>query len=384
MPDYADRIQRARDAMQRQGVDLLYLAPGANAQYLSGWRRNRPHFGNVNYPGGWIQGLFLGLRAGPVLVVPRMVAEFDLEPNTTLEVRVLPDRGDPRAFLDSMLREFEPRLGAVAVENRAWSEQLLNLRQLRPDLEVRVASDVVAPLRMIKEPEELQAMQAAADIVDRTMSDIISFLQPDSGQTELDVANEIDRLMVKHGADGSSFVTNVWQMGPGEERPLAMKASRRRLERGNSLSFDFGSTLDGYCYDFGRSVHLGEASDEYRRVHALVMRAAEVGIRALCDERYTAEEVDALARQVIVDGGYGEWFRHRLGHGIGLDVHEPPYLDRGDMSRLKRNMCFTVEPSIFIPGRFGARTEDVVVVGGEQGGRLLTRYRRDLQVVASR
>jgi Xaa-Pro aminopeptidase len=382
MPDYADRIQRARDAMQRQGVDLLYLAPGANAQYLSGWRRNRPHFGNVNYPGGWIQGLFLGLRAGPVLVVPRMVAEFDLEPNTTLDVRVLPDRGDPRAFLDSMLREFEPRLGAVAVENRAWSEQLLNLRQLRPDLEVRVASDVVAPLRMIKEPEELQAMQAAADIVDRTMSDIISFLQPDSGQTELDVANEIDRLMVKHGADGSSFVTNVWQMGPGEERPLAMKASRRRLERGNSLSFDFGSTLDGYCYDFGRSVHLGEASDEYRRVHALVMRAADVGIRALCDERYTAEEVDALARQVIVDGGYGEWFRHRLGHGIGLDVHEPPYLDRGDMSRLKRNMCFTVEPSIFIPGRFGARTEDVVVVGGEEGGRLLTRYRRDLQVVA--
>jgi Xaa-Pro aminopeptidase len=283
-----------------------------------------------------------------------------------------------------MLREFEPRLGAVAVENRAWSEQLLNLRQLRPDLEVRVASDVVAPLRMIKEPEELQAMQAAADIVDRTMSDIISFLQPDSGQTELDVANEIDRLMVKHGADGSSFVTNVWQMGPGEERALAMKASRRRLERGNSLSFDFGSTVDGYCYDFGRSVHLGEASDEYRRVHALVMRAADVGIRALCDERYTAEEVDALARQVIVDGGYGEWFRHRLGHGIGLDVHEPPYLDRGDMSRLKRNMCFTVEPSIFIPGRFGARTEDVVVVGGEQGGRLLTRYRRDLQVVASR
>jgi Xaa-Pro aminopeptidase len=381
MPDYADRIQRARDAMQHQGVDLLYLAPGANAQYLSGWRRNRPHFGNVNYPGGWIQGLFLGLRAGPVLVVPRMVAEFDLEPNTNLEVRVLPDRGDPRAFLDSMLREFEPRLGAVAVENRAWSEQLLNLRHLRPDLEVGMATDVLAPLRMVKEPEELQAMQAAADIVDRTMSDIIPFVQPDSGQTELDVANEIDRLMVKHGADGSSFVTNVWQMGPGEKRPLAMKASRRPLERGNSLSFDFGSTLDGYCYDFGRSVHLGEPSDEYRRVHALVMQAAGVGIRALCDERYTAEEVDALARQVIVDGGYGEWFRHRLGHGIGLDVHEPPYLDRGDASRLKRSMCFTVEPSIFIPGRFGARTEDVVVVGGDEGGRVLTAYRRDLQVI---
>ena len=161
-----------------------------------------------------------------------------------------------------------------------------------------------------------------------------------------------------------------------------MKASRRPLTRGNSLSFDFGSTLDGYCYDFGRSVYLGEPPDEYRRVHALVMQAAQVGIEALQDGQRAAEDVDALARQVITDGGHGEWFRHRLGHGIGLDVHEPPYLDRGDRRRLVRGMCFTVEPSVFIPGRLGARTEDVVVVGGDEGGRLLTRYRRDLQVVA--
>jgi Xaa-Pro aminopeptidase len=368
--------------MARQGIDLLYLAPGANAQYLSGWRRNRPHFGNVNYPGGWVQGLLLGLDKGPLLAVPRMVADFDLEPDTELDVRVLPDRGDPRVFLDGLLREFEPRLGAIAIENRAWSEQTLSLRQVRPDVEQRLASDVLAPLRMVKEPAELAAMQAVADIVDQAMTDAMPFLEPDSGQTELDVAYEIDRLMVKHGADGSSFVTNVWQMGPGEMRSLAMKASRRPLERGNSLSFDFGSTLSGYCYDFGRSVYLGEPPEEYRRVHALVMQAAQVGIEALQDGQRTAEEVNALARQVIADGGYGDWFRHRLGHGIGLDVHEPPYLDQGDRSLLRRGMCFTVEPSIFIAGRFGARTEDVVVVGGPEGGRLLTRYRRDLQVIA--
>jgi Xaa-Pro aminopeptidase len=382
MPDYANRIERARAQMERLGIDLLYLAPGANAQYLSGWRRNRPHFGNVNYPGGWIQGLLLGLDRGPILAVPRMVADFDLEPNTALDVRVLPDRGDPKEFLDGLLREFEPRLGAIAIENRAWSEQLLALRQVRPDVEQRLASEVVAPLRMVKDPEELEAMQGAASIVDKAMTDVLPFLAPDSGQTELDVAYEIDRLMVKYGADGSSFVTNVWQMGPGEVRALAMKASRRPLARGNSLSFDFGSTLGGYCYDFGRSVHLGEPPDEYRRAHALVMQAAQVGIEALQDGQRTAEQVDGLARQVIADGGYGDWFRHRLGHGIGLDVHEPPYLDRGDASLLQRGMCFTVEPSIFIPGRFGARTEDVVVVGGLEGGRLLTSYRRDLQVIA--
>lgn len=381
MPNYAVRIERAREAMERLGIDLLYLAPGANAQYLSGWRRNRPHFGNVNYPGGWINGLFLGLHDGPTLAVPRMVADFDLEPGTDLEVMVLPDRGDPKVFLNDALRRFEPRLGALAIENRAWSEQALALRQVRPDLEVRLASEVVAPLRMVKEPEELDMLQAAAHIVDQAMDDVMHFLDPDSGQTELDVAYEIDRLMVKHGADGTSFVTNVWQMGPGEDRPLAMKASRRQLARGNSLSFDFGPTLGGYCYDFGRSVYLGEAHDEYRRVHALVMQAAQVGIEALQSGRRTAEQVDGLARQVIVDGGYGEYFRHRLGHGIGLDVHEPPYLDKGDTSVIKQGMCFTVEPSVFITGRFGARTEDVVVVGGDEGGRVLTQYRRELQVV---
>src|SRR3954454_13307848 len=124
MPNYLDRIGRTRAAMERLGIDLLYLAPGANAQYLSGWQRNRPHFGNVNYPGGWIQGLFVGLRGDPILAVPRMVADFDLEPRTDLEVRVLPDRGDPAAFLNDMFGEFEPRLGAIGVENRAWSQQV--------------------------------------------------------------------------------------------------------------------------------------------------------------------------------------------------------------------------------------------------------------------
>jgi len=380
--NYEQRIQKARAQMERLGIDLLYLAPGANAQYLSGWRRNRPHFGNVNYPGGWVQGLFLGLRHEPILAVPRMVAEFDLEPTTSLDVRVLPDQGDPEAFLGDLLRGFEPRLGAIAIENRAWSEQALALRRVRPDVELRLASDVIAPLRMVKEPEEVEVMQSAARIVDQAMTEIVSFLAPDSGQTELDVAYEIDRLMVRHGADGSSFVTNVWQMGPAEKRPLAMKASRRPLERGNSLSFDFGSTVGGYCYDFGRSVYLGEPPPEYRTAHALVMLAAQRGIEALQAGPRTAQDVNALAREVIEDGGYGDWFRHRLGHGIGLDVHEPPYLDRGDASVLEQGMCFTVEPSIFIPGKFGARTEDVVVVGGPEVGRVLTTYRRDLQVVA--
>ncbi len=380
MPDYTARVQRARARMEQLGIDLLYLSPGANAQYLSGWRRHRPHFGNVNYPGGWVQGLLLGLQAGPVLAVPRMTAEYDLEPNTPLETRVLPDQGDPVEFLSTLLRELGSRIRVVAVENRAWAELVLGLRRVLPDAELRLASEVLAPLRMVKDAEELELLRRAGEIVDQAMAEIIPFLRPDTDQTELDVALELDRLMMRHGAECPSFTTNVWQMGPGEVRPLAMKASRRPLERGNSLCFDFGSVYEGYCYDFGRAVFLGEPPAEYRQVYNLVMQAAQVGIEALQDGRVTAEGVDALARRVIAEGGYGDWFRHRLGHSIGLDVHEPPYLDRGDRTVLHAGMCFTIEPSIFIPGRFGARTEDVVVVS-ERGGRLLTRYRRDLQVI---
>jgi D-alanyl-D-alanine dipeptidase len=160
-----------------------------------------------------------------------------------------------------------------------------------------------------------------------------------------------------------------------------LKASRRVLQHGNSLSFDFGSTLDGYCYDFGRSVFLGEPPAEYRRVHALVMQAAATGIAALQDGARTAQEVDALARDVIADAGYGQWFRHRLGHGIGLDVHEPPYLDSGDTRVLERGMCFTVEPSIRLWGRAHIRVEDVVVVKPD-GAHFLTTTGHDPIVIA--
>jgi Xaa-Pro aminopeptidase len=196
----------------------------------------------------------------------------------------------------------------------------------------------------------------------------------------MDVCWEVDRLMVKNGATWPSFTTNVWQMGPSEDRPLSDKASSRSLEYGNALLFDFGSVLDEYCYDFGRTVFLGEPTPEYLRVHELVVKAQASGIAAL-RPGCKAEDVDLAGRSVIVEAGYGDYFTHRLGHGIGLDVHEPPFLDRGDERIVQPGMCFTVEPSIFIPGRIGSRIEDVVVVG-PQGGQAPTNYDRSPMVVS--
>jgi Xaa-Pro aminopeptidase len=146
-----------------------------------------------------------------------------------------------------------------------------------------------------------------------------------------------------------------------------------------SISFDFGAVYDGYCYDYGRSVFFGDPGSGYRRVHSLVMQAQAAGIAALRAGN-TCEQADAAARAVIDGAGYGEAFRHRLGHSIGMDVHEPPFLTAADSTTLRPGMCFTVEPSIFIPHRFGARVEDVVVVR-DGGGEPLTHGFQALHVI---
>jgi Xaa-Pro aminopeptidase len=309
-----------------------------------------------------------------------MFADYWLVKTPGMDVCVVPDLADPQAFLENILSGFNVPNRTVAMDNRAWAELVLAVRTAIPDVKLRLASEVLAEMRMIKSDEELAIMRKAGEIVDKTMADILRELKPGSGQTEIDVVYEVDRLMMQHGGEGPSFITNVWQMGPAESRSVAIKSSRRQLEYGNSLCFDFGCVYDEYCYDFGRAVFLGEPSAEYRKAYDVVMSAAQVGMDALRAGERTAEAVDAAARQVIIDAGYGKYFGHRLGHGIGLDVHEPPFLDKGDTSILEERMCFTVEPSIFIPGQFGARTEDVFVVGRDSA-EVLSHFRRDLQVI---
>jgi Xaa-Pro aminopeptidase len=380
MPDFAARIERARTRMQDLGIDLMYLTPGANTYYLSGWHRVAPTFGATHCPGNFLMGIVLGLTRGPIFVVPRMFADFWLVKTPGMDVVVVPDLADPQQFLDDLLASFPGTRTSVAIENRAWAELVFAVQRALPDATLRLASDVVAEMRMIKTDEELELMRKAGEIVDRTMEEILRCLEPGSGMTEIDVVYEVDRLMTRHGSMGPSFATNVWQMGPAEARSVAIKSSRRPLEYGNSLCFDFGSVYDEYCYDFGRAVFLGEPNAEYRKVYDLVMSAAQTGADALRAGQRTAEDVDATARKVIADGGYGQYFGHRLGHGIGLDVHEPPFLDKGDRSVLKEGMCFTVEPSVFMPGKLGARTEDVFVVR-EEGADALSHFRRDLQII---
>ena len=181
------------------------------------------------------------------------------------------------------------------------------------------------------------------------------------------------------GADFNSFPTNVVFTNPAKDPELSLRKAERRLEPGDAVVFDFGCIYQGYASDFGRSAFAGEPPAEYRRMHELVLSAQQAGMAAMAAGRVTAAEADASARQVLEKGGYGPEFSHRLGHGIGVTVHEPPWLDMVNRTVLQTGMTFTVEPSVLKQG-VAIRVEDVVLVT-PTGGENLNRAPHDLLVV---
>ena len=197
-----------------------------------------------------------------------------------------------------------------------------------------------------------------------------------AGTAELDLKSEINFQMNNLGSKTESFDTAVWSMGPKNTRDASDRRTSNPLVDGMGVSFDFGSVIDGYCSDFGRTIYVGDPTPEYEKVYKLVMDAQAAGIAAV-KPGVPASAVHKATRDVIVEGGYGDWFRHRTGHCIGLDVHEFPYISEEDHTPLEVGMTFTIEPSVFWPGRVGVRVEDVIVVE-ENGGRKINEFTTDL------
>jgi Xaa-Pro dipeptidase len=239
---------------------------------------------------------------------------------------------------------------------------------------------LIMPLRVIKEEGEIAIMRKAGAITEAAYQATLGRLR--HGMTTLDLTTEVQYQLKKQGAKTESFVTSFYNMG--KHYPFNFhnrdEVLLTPLEPPVSISYDFGAVYEGYCYDYGRSVFFGEPDEEYHKVYALVMGAQAAGIAAL-QAGNTCEQADAAARQVIIDGGYGHAFRHRLGHAIGMDVHETPFLMAGQQIVLQPGMCFTVEPSIFLPHELGCRVEDVVVVRAD-GGEALTNGFKPLHIVA--
>jgi Xaa-Pro aminopeptidase len=380
MPDYSKRLKAVQAGMAANRIDLMFLPYSANLDYVTGIHREEQNFGNTMYPGDWMTGAWIAPDRAPIITLPRMQADFH-GGAAGFDVRVLPDADDPLAFVRGVLAALAVGAGAsVAIEDRARAETVLNLYSLIPNPRFLSASAILRPMRVIKDADELTILRRAGDITEAAYEATIARIKP--GMTNLDLITETNYQLKKHGSLAPSFQTSFYNMGRTFPFDFHNKEDVMLipLEAPVSISFDFGGVLEGYCYDFGRSVFFGEPDAEYRACYDLVIASQAAGIAALKTGN-TCEQADAAARAVIEDAGYGFAFRHRLGHGIGMDVHEPPFLTKGNTTVLQPGMCFTAEPSIFIPHRFGARVEDIVVVGDGGGEALTTRF-KELRVIA--
>jgi len=363
MFDHAQRREQLWERMAADGVDLLFVPPSGDLEYLTGMERRIPAFGTVEYAHHWVTGAFLAPGRDPVYVLPRMVREFDLPQGVGAgDVVTVNETDDAVALFAKALGQFGSP-SRIAVGHRTWAATTIQLTRLLPDAAIVDANPLVNALRRIKSPAELELMTRAATLVDGVLADIQDKVR--EGVTELELASEIDFQMRRRGSRTASFDTAVWAMGPATERDATVRLSDAALHAGSGVSFDFGSVVDGYVSDFGRTIHIGAPPEEYERVYELVMAAQAAGIAA-AKPGATAAEVHAATRAVIVDGGYGRWFRHRTGHCIGMDVHELPFISEEDDTPLEEGMTFTIEPSVFWPGRVGVRVEDVIVC--EPGG----------------
>ena len=383
--DSEGRIARVQQAMRERDIDVMFLPRAANLYYLTGVRRQLEHGTDHNAYGDWLCGGYLG-QEGPVqLVAPRMGGGFWVN-----EAEGKPWVAGPRLILEPIppiqaLRETLAGFGLtagkrrIALDERTWSQLAMALLDLLPGVELVNANELIAPMRMIKSDEELAVMQRGSDLTDQVFRNVLSRLKP--GVSEYDVAHEIDYQFITLGAEYTSFETGVFFVA--EDLSGSGKTTRsggNTLHSGDSIMFDFGGLIDGYASDFGRSAFLGEPSPEYQRVHDAVITAQADAMAAMVAGQCTAAEANRIARAVIADAGYDDGFTHRLGHGIGVTVHEPPFLDGVDQTVLRERMVFTVEPSIVYPGRFGNRIEDMVVVTKE-GGKPMSQIERKLFVI---
>jgi Xaa-Pro dipeptidase len=367
--DYAARQERLWERMEAERVDALFLGPSADLEYLTGVERPIPNFGEVSYASGWITGAFFVSGSEPVFVFPRMFAAFDLREQPQGELVVVNETDDGLAIFERVAKGLASTR-TVAIGDRVWAETTLNLAGILGADRLRTGSALVNELRRIKSGEELEAMGRAIATAEQAMAAVAALVVP--GTTMAQLAEAVEHELRAAGSRAPSFATHIFTGLGDRDLDSHTQTAHEPLRQGMSVMFDFGGVVDGYCSDFGRTIYCGKPPDDYCEVYEIMLAAQEAG-RAAAAAGTPASEVNAACRGPIEQAGLGAHFRHRMGHGIGMDVHERPFISTEDETPLQAGMTFTDEPSIIIPGRFSVRIEDIVVCE-EGGGRKLNRY----------
>ncbi|MEU3839594.1 aminopeptidase P family protein [Streptomyces sp. NPDC028635] len=362
--DYRARMERAARTAADAGLAGLLVAPGPDLVWLTGYA-----------PTAVTERLTLLVLApgrDPVLVVPTLEAPDAAHAAgaPALTLRDWTDGTDPYAATAGLLGS----AGRFGISDNTWAMHLLGLQRALPGSSYAALTDALPMLRAVKDAAELELLAAAGAAADAAFEEIrkVAF----AGRREREVGADLAGLLRRFGHSQVDFT--IVGSGPNGANPHH-EVGDRVIERGDMVVLDFGGLKDGYGSDTTRTVHVGEPTDEERRVHDIVRAAQEAGCAAVRPGA-ACQEVDRAAREVIEDAGYGKYFIHRTGHGIGVTTHEPPYMIEGEEQPLVPGMCFSVEPGIYLPGRFGVRIEDIVTVT-EDGGRRLNNTTREMVIV---
>ena len=346
-----DRLDRARAAMRDRGVDALLVGPSADLRYLVGYHA-------------------LPLERLTLLVVPAAGDAFLVSPE--LEVPRAHDSGvgelvdvvgwaetdDPLGLVVDRLAGAGAGAGTLAVQDRLWTSFTLALQARLPSTRWVPGSTVMRDLRLIKTAAEIAALHAAGSAIDAVHAVVPELLRP--GRTEAEVGRDIaERILDEH--DEVNFV--IVGSGPNGASPHH-ELGTRVLQPGDAVVVDIGGTRDGYCSDETRDYAIGHLPDGYAAMHAVLEEAQQRAVAAV-RPGVSAQSIDAAARDHITAAGFGERFIHRTGHGIGVEEHEEPYIVAGNTEPLQPGMAFSIEPGIYVPGRYGSRIEDIVVVTDE-------------------
>jgi len=366
-PDRAARVARVRARLAELGVDALCCSLGADLPWLTGYEA---------MPLERLTMLVLPVDGEATLVVPELEAPRVAD-DAGVRLRPWREVEDPAEIVAGLLGPVR----RVAISDRTWAAALLALQRLRPEATWLAASLVTGPLRAVKDDFEVASLAAAAAAADRVAHDLQSGEIALRGRSEVEVAAEIHRRLLAEGHRRVDFA--IVASGPNGASPHH-EPGQRVIEEGDLVVCDFGGALSldggpGYCSDITRTVAVGEPGAEAREVFEIVRQAQAVGTQA-ARIGTAAAAVDAAARERIDAAGYGSAFLHRLGHGIGLEGHEDPYLVNGNTTALVAGHVFSIEPGIYLAGRFGVRIEDIVVATAD-GPVSLNQARRDLVVV---
>jgi Xaa-Pro aminopeptidase len=347
--------------MGELGVDVLLLSTGADLPWLTGYEALETER---------LTMLVLPRDGDATMVVPRLEAARVRELPDAFSIVAWDETDDP---VDVVAR-LAGAPGTAAIGDHTWARFLLDLQRALPRTSFQRASTVTGPLRMVKDATEVDALRAAARAVDAVVGQMRA--RPFGGRTESDVHRELVQRMLDAGHERANFA--IVGSGPNGASPHH-EAGTRVIEPGDVVVCDFGGSMRHYCSDITRLFVVGEPAAEVRDTYTVLVVAQDQAVRA-ARVGTPGEDVDATARRIIADAGFGDRFIHRTGHGIGVETHEDPYIVAGNSTPLQSGNAFSVEPGIYLPGRFGLRVEDIVVATPD-GPERLNQAPRDLAVV---